>query len=348
MSEAPIFVIGAMRSGTTLLRLVLDSHERIAIGPESGFMRAAAAMKNIPTWDYGEGWYRRFGWSDDEMNGRIQRFFGELFERYAAEQGKARWGEKTPLHVWHLEDMATLFPEAVFVAIVRHPGAVAHSMSRRWHYTTSAAADSWVRANTEIVRVGSELGDRIALCRYEDVVLEPEPTLRRLVHHLGEAWSDTLLRHHEIQRAKGTARVVDGGTQSRRAIDDDAIRRWPDALPAADQAHIWATAAPLAALFGYARDEVVPRPGGPWPVALGPDLRNLRDGALQVDFTRQREVQIADAAPEDLAERLARVEAKLERMQSRRSVRVADAAKRAKRAKNLAELRAALGHALSR
>ena len=53
----PIFVVGSMRSGSTMLRLILDSHPRIAVPPETGFMGAVSATKRIPEWQFGEGWY---------------------------------------------------------------------------------------------------------------------------------------------------------------------------------------------------------------------------------------------------------------------------------------------------
>jgi hypothetical protein len=67
-SLQPIFIVGTMRSGSTLLRLILDSHENIAIGEETGFMGALAANRVIPNWRYGKEWYGRLGWSEKEFD----------------------------------------------------------------------------------------------------------------------------------------------------------------------------------------------------------------------------------------------------------------------------------------
>src|SRR5215213_3188418 len=112
-----------MGSGTTLLRLMLDSHEHIAIPHETGFMRAYKSMKFIPFKWTGRNWAKRLGWTPEELDEELRAFFDRVFMRYAAEQGKQRWGEKTPLHTWHVEAMARLWPDAVFVGLVRHPGA---------------------------------------------------------------------------------------------------------------------------------------------------------------------------------------------------------------------------------
>src|SRR4051812_15302954 len=99
---------------------MLDSHERIAIPHETGFMRAYDAMQFIPFKWTGRRWARRLGWSQQDLDGKLREFFDDIFMRYARDHGKARWGEKTPLHTWHVGAMRRVFPDAVFVAMVRH------------------------------------------------------------------------------------------------------------------------------------------------------------------------------------------------------------------------------------
>src|SRR3954453_9658517 len=158
MLERPIFVIGSMRSGSTLLRLILDSHPNISVSEETGFMGALAATKRIPNWQHGQGWYERLGWTEKEMDGWLRAFYSELFERRALSHGKQRWGEKTPFHFEHIAQMATVFPDSVFVGIVRHPGAVVHSLTRKFHYGIEDATAYWDSTNKEILRRGLELG----------------------------------------------------------------------------------------------------------------------------------------------------------------------------------------------
>ncbi len=209
--ERPIFVVGSMRSGSTLLRLILDAHPDIAIGEETGFMGALAANKSIPSWRYGRDWYGRLGWSEEEFESRLREFYSGMFRRYAESQGKRRWGDKTPLHSWHMDDMARIFPGAVFLGIVRHPGAVVASLEKRFHYAAQEAADYWQNTNAEVLRQGARLGDtRFAMVRYEDVLSDPEMTLREVTQWLAEQWSPALLHHNEVQVAKGAPRLVDG------------------------------------------------------------------------------------------------------------------------------------------
>src|SRR5215212_8852477 len=210
----PIFIVGAMGSGTTLLRLVLDSHPRIAIPQETGFMRAARAQEYIPFWVFGATWYERLGWTREELDEHVGAFYATMFERFAERAGKARWGEKTPWHVWHIDGIARLFPDAVFVAIVRHPGGNCASNMTRFGYTLRKAVYHYDRYNREIARQAERHGHRFMLLRYEDLVLRPEPVMRQLLQRLGEPWSDRVVEHHTVQGGRGESAQVEGRTRA--------------------------------------------------------------------------------------------------------------------------------------
>jgi len=336
-SQQPIFIVGTMRSGSTLLRLILDAHENIAIGKETGFMGALAANKVIPNWRYGRDWYERLGWNEQEFDTRLTAFYTGLFTRYAASQGKRRWGDKTPMHSWHMAEMARIFPDAAFLGIVRHPGAVVSSLKRRFHYEVQEAADYWEGTNIEVLRHGVELGDsRFALVRYEDVVGDPETTLREVMSWLGEAWSDDLLRHHEVQRAKGAPRLVDGNTNSQDPINSLRVDRWTDALGEDEREVVRVTTSQLAGILGYdaagtaaARDVVPDNPFGYRRLMTGGSLARLMrsDGAPPME-PRTREGIVSEMSRADLVVRLRRAEASLARIRSRPVVRYGDALRR--------------------
>lgn len=349
MSPGPIFVVGTMRSGSTLLRLVLDSHPHIAIGEETGFMGALAATKAIPGWRYGREWYGRLGWSEEELDARLRDFYGGMFQRHASRQGKQRWGDKTPFHSWHIPEMARVFPDAVFLGIARHPGAVVWSLKKKFHYATSQAASYWASTNVEMLRQGALLGDRFALLRYEDLVHAPEPTLRDTVAWLGEPWSDAVLNHQEVQAAKGAPRLVDGSTSTREPIDTQRVDRWTEGLDAAERALLQAETGPLAAFLGYDPADPVPvadiaapgagdAPGSPHPPAStrllrGPSLAERQRSWPDRDLLapRPQPVIAAEMTTEDLVTRLEKAEAALARIRARPVVRASEAVRRAQR-----------------
>jgi hypothetical protein len=251
----PIFIVGAMGSGTTLMRLILDSHEHIAIAQETGFMRAVLANKWIPFWKFGGEWYGRLGWSEDELNSELRNFYDRLFTRFAREQGKRRWGDKTPYHTWHMPEASRVFPDAVFVALVRHPGAVSLSLHQRFKYDWPKSVGHWVRSNLELLHRAEELGDRLIVCRYEDLVLHPEPVLREVLDWLDEPWTPRVLEHHKVHEERGTPEKVEGRTRSTDPIDVARITKWEAEMEAEGYEVMRTDADALARFFGYQLDD---------------------------------------------------------------------------------------------
>jgi hypothetical protein len=346
-SDGPVFVVGSMRSGSTMLRLILDSHPHIAIGSETGFMGSLRGTKENPNWKFGKDWYTRLNWSEQEIDERLREFYGGMFRRYAREQGKRRWGEKTPFHTGHMREMARVFPDAVFVGIVRHPGAVAASLRKNFHYTFPEALSYWTATNLEMVRAGVELEERFALCRYEDLVLEGEPVLRELLSCIGEPWSADVLEHHRVQKEKGSPRAVEGSTITHDPIDAKRAVQWTDAATDHDYQALETTAA-LAGFFGYdavdpvLRERLTPTSGSLQWMVTGDDLAQRKhDWAGRVDFGSRPPSLAVDASPEELAERLARVERALARTRSRRAVRMGDAFRKVQHGRSVRDLREA-------
>lgn len=159
MAQAPIFVVGPSRSGTGLMRTVLNQHPSVHLAPETHYFddlrpkvgggqetvldEAAArrcedyflALMHRP--------YNRGGRPEDspvsrsELSAAAEAAGGgpdghfEAFCRMqAASRGKPRWGEKTPRHVFRVADILRVYPEAKFVCMVRDPRAVVSSYRR--------------------------------------------------------------------------------------------------------------------------------------------------------------------------------------------------------------------------
>ena len=197
--KGPVFIVSPMGTGSTLLRLILDSHPNIAIPHETGFMRIYTAMRFVPFKLSGRHWARRLGWSDDELDEEARRFFERIFMRYAEQHGKRRWGEKTPQHTWHVTKMKRVFPDAVFIGIVRHPGAATASNMRRFGHSVRWATLHSRRYSKELFRLQVLYPRDMVTVRYEDVVSEPERLLRELVDWLGGPLDVSMLSQHVIK-----------------------------------------------------------------------------------------------------------------------------------------------------
>jgi hypothetical protein len=287
-----------MGSGTTLLRLMLDSHEHIAIPQETGFMRVYDAHRYTPFKASGRNWMKRLGWSDEERDELLREHFDRLFMRYATEHGKQRWGEKTPLHTWHIDDIARVFPDAQFIGMIRHPGASVASNMRRFRLLLRRSWTHWKRYTGEIARQAAVHGDRFALIRYEDLVLDPEPVLRELLEWLGEPWSDDVLEHHEVQGARKGRKRVEGRSRRDEPIDASRIATWKEAMRADHQRWLFERGIQRSEFFGYDIREPAPvapiSEHGSGFVAYGPEIAERVARYDQINLGVQRHPPIYD------------------------------------------------------
>ena len=136
------FVVGLTRSGTTLLRMMLDAHRELTIPPETHFVpdliKAArgdggvdamlAALTGNRTWG-------DFGIDDAEMRRRLEAAppgdaaaaVRAFFDAYAERQGKPRWGDKTPAYMLSVQRIGRTLPESRFIHLIRDGRDVALS-----------------------------------------------------------------------------------------------------------------------------------------------------------------------------------------------------------------------------
>lgn len=282
----PIFVVGSMGSGTTLMRLMLDSHPHIMIAQETGFMRSVNAIRSIPYWNAKDRWIRRIGVTPAELDRAIEAFYDEVFELAASKQGATRWGDKTPFHVEFIEELAELFPKAVFVGTIRHPGAVANSVGR-FGWSWRKGVRHWCSANEALLDAGSAVGGRLRLWRYEDLVSAPEGVLREVLDFVGEPWDPNVLEHHRHQSGR-----AEGGTVAHEPVDSARIDRWAGAASERDLEVLADLAGPMADFFGYAARQSAPaRPlPGAAPDGLGASAQSWSEHAEQIAaIPRRRE-----------------------------------------------------------
>lgn len=282
------FVVGVGRSGTTLLRLMLDAHPQLAIPPETHFLPALVERFGAgrePTPDnlvevvQGHAGWRDFGLSPDELRaafaaapagaaGAIRAFY----LTYAARHGKARWGDKTPVYIESIGAIgAALGGQARFIHLIRDGRDVAVSRAaravKRGRGATPAAreADTWKRRVLG-AREQAELVDHYTELRYEDLIRDAEGVLRRICGLIELEYDPAMLGYHrgaekrlsELTDLPGKRGQVRPGAErvAAHALTsepprEDRIGRWRAELDPAAVAEYEGVAGDLLAELGY-------------------------------------------------------------------------------------------------
>lgn len=188
----PIFIVGCQRSGTTLLRLMLDSHPNISCGPESGFLENLVRITD-------SDWQRlsQFGYPKQYWYNAMARFFDGIQRDYATSRGKGRWADKTPKYALYVDFLDRLFPRSYVIHVIRDPRDVVASHRHRWGWRSALkAAAKWPRYVSAARESGGRLSSgRYLEVRYEDMVADPEGVMRRVLALVGEPWDDAVLHH---------------------------------------------------------------------------------------------------------------------------------------------------------
>jgi hypothetical protein len=281
------FIVGVGRSGTTMLRLMLDAHPELTIPPETHFVpdlidaiadgatpeQAVQVMTAVRQWgdlhtepdEVLERWRRL----DSFEAGPALRAFYEIFPE---RQGKSRYGEKTPAYVKNMLKIESVLPEARFIHVIRDGRDVALS---RWKRTlgdkdpapASRVAETWARRIRRAQRHGRKLDHYMEL-RYEDLVTDTEPNLRRICEYLELEWDPAILRYYEhaAERMAEMARdlpAIDGKptrpgeermkahAMTQKPPDPSAMYRWKEKMRPEDVVAFDAAAGDLLADLGY-------------------------------------------------------------------------------------------------
>jgi hypothetical protein len=277
------FIVARGRSGTTLLRAMLDSHPDMAVPNESHFVVQVAKRRaryepegrlDLPrfTRDLLGHWaFRRWELPDDEV---LEAFRADppadvpaavrtVYRAYARHHGKGRFADKTPSYVLNVGLLAATFPDARFVHMIRDGRDVALSYldTDFGSRTLGQAALYWDRFVRAGRRAGARLGpDRYLEVRYEDLVAEPEPVLKELCVFVGLDFDERMLRFHE--RADELVPTLSHNEHHRNLYKPltAGLRDWRRDLAPRDAAVFEVLAGELLDELGY--EHAAARPGG--------------------------------------------------------------------------------------
>jgi sulfotransferase family protein len=278
------FIVGVSRSGTTLLRLMLDAHPQLAIPPETHFIpelvesceRGAGPEEVLELLTRHRRW-RDFRLDPDELLRRLRALepfrpgdaLRTFYGYYADRAGKPRWGDKTPHYTRKMPLIERVLPEARFVHLIRDGRDVALSLMEV-HFgpeDVRGAAERWTSWIAK-ARRHAERVDHYLELRYEDLVLDPEAVLGQVCDFVELPWDSAMLEYHERAPGRieeiardfdrpqgGPAIPADVRARQHRHVSqpprEDRVARWRRDMSPPDQAAFEAVAGELLAQLGY-------------------------------------------------------------------------------------------------
>ncbi|MBU0547950.1 MAG: sulfotransferase [Candidatus Omnitrophica bacterium] len=226
----PIFIIGTERSGTNLLRVILNSHSNIAIPHPPHIMKNFFKLEplyfnlsrdinfqrlindvvkmvelHFYPWEIKIDKDRIFR----EVKGRnLISIFFSIYDQYLESTKKKRWGCKSTFMIYHVALIRQYYPLAKFIYMVRDGRDVAVSGKKTIfnHYSVYYTALLWKKEQEiGIFWLGKLPKDRILLIKYEDLLSEPDKMARIACSFLDEPYQENMLNYFSTNEAKKSA-----------------------------------------------------------------------------------------------------------------------------------------------
>ena len=227
MITTPTFLVGSERSGTTLLRLMLDHHPEIAFFHEFEF--AVDCMDDDGTWPALDDYYRHLSLDRTAFHAGVEidrdLTYPDLVNSFLL-QKQVRDGKRLVGATVHrnFHRLTRLWPDARFVHLVRDPRAVGRSVVQMgWAGNLWTATDRWIAAEKTWAKVAASLTpDRFVEIRYEELIASPQEQLTRICALMGVDFHDGMFAYAE----NSTYDMPDASNAHawRSALDDESIR----------------------------------------------------------------------------------------------------------------------------
>ncbi|XP_070572657.1 protein-tyrosine sulfotransferase 1-like [Ptychodera flava] len=255
-----LFVGGVPRSGTTLMRAMLDAHPDIRIGEETRIIPMILQMhRHILSSGKETHRLKEAGVSEDILQAAIGAYIMEVTVRHG--ESASLLGNKDPLVLLTMAELAKIFPNASFILMVRDGRAVVHSIITRKVTVTGfdfnsyrTALQTWNRYVEQMYAQCLQLGEkRCITVYYEQLVLHPKIWMKKILRFLKVPWNDSVLYHHESVGKPGgvsLSRLEFSTDQVVKPVNLEALSTWVGQIPE-DVLEIMAEVAPMLAKLGY-------------------------------------------------------------------------------------------------
>jgi sulfotransferase family protein len=215
--KSPVFILCSVRSGSTLLRVILNSHSQICAPHELHLRYMRVSIDQ----EYGEIAMKQIGMDERKLEHLL---WDRVLERELTASGKRVIVDKTPNIVFMWERLREAWPSARFIFLFRHPAAIANSVSRD-RSGNDGAYDYAVKRVREYA-AAIEAARAVLpgyIVRYEELVAEPERVSAGVCEFLGLTWEPTMLDYGSHDHGKLVPRIGDWGEKIRSGRIDSNI-----------------------------------------------------------------------------------------------------------------------------
>lgn len=255
-----IFIGGVPRSGTTLMRAMLDAHPDIRCGQETRVIPRILQLRSH--WMKSEKESLRLkeaGITNDVLNEAIAQFALEIIVNHG--EAAPRYCNKDPLTLKMGTYVMELFPNAKFLFMVRDGRGTVHSIISRKVTITGFDLTNyrqcmmkWNQAIETMYNQCNSIGkEQCKIVHYEKLVLRPQEQMKEILEFLNVTWNEAVLHHEEmIGKKDGVAlsKVERSSDQVIKPINLEALNKWEGQIPD-DVVQDMAEIAPMLRVLGY-------------------------------------------------------------------------------------------------
>lgn len=206
----PVFILSCVRSGSTLLRCIVDTHPEYC---SPGHLNLGALCSNL----YNAAYYTIGKLPGVEAGGKrdalaveeVRRVVSDLLNRYSKGKSKNKWCEKSTINIDYLDILQKVFPDARYICLYRNCLDVVNScikfnalgymeelapyVRNRPSNFVGAMIDNWLEKNNKLLAFERAHSQQCIRVNYESLVSEPERILAELFGFLGEDWDGSLV-----------------------------------------------------------------------------------------------------------------------------------------------------------
>ena len=267
----PAILLSAPRSGSTLLRRLLNGHPDIASPGETSLFKSAASFFQTEPIATGVEIgclpaLQLVGIDDERFVDSLRSTLFGVLDSYAAEQQAKIWVEKTAFNCFYVNEIASLCgSNAKFVCLVRHGLDVAcsieelcqvnevylqeiHKYVQQTPRPLEAFARIWIDVANQLINLHEQNPENTILVRYEELLDEPEKCLQEIVTFLGLEWHDDVLKA-SLER-KDSMGFGDWKTFRTNSLSKASVNRWHQ-RSSRTQMQLFQIMGPTLRKFGY-------------------------------------------------------------------------------------------------